>query len=51
MKETLAKIAGKEGRTVSQICEMMLEAGIQRYDIEGTRYFQRVMKGRKNAVE
>ena len=40
-KDSLLQIARKEGRSLAQICEILLRAGIHSYEKEGAKYLQR----------
>ena len=40
-KSKLTQIAAKEGRSVAQICEILLLAGITGYEREGAKYLRR----------
>ena len=37
------QIAKKEGRSLAQICELLLRGGIHEYEREGARYLQRLL--------
>jgi hypothetical protein len=41
LKAELEEIATNEGRTVSQVCEALLNGGLEAYKKGGTRYLQR----------
>jgi len=43
VKGALLQIAKKEGRSLAQICELLLKGGIHEYEREGSRYFQRLL--------
>ena len=43
LKKRLESVAASEGRSVSQICEAFLNAGLLKYDKEGTKYVQRYL--------
>lgn len=43
IKKNLELIAKKENRSVAQICETFLRAGISAYTKSGTRYLAKVM--------
>jgi predicted transcriptional regulator len=43
LKKRLESVAASEGRSVAQICEAFLEAGLMKYEKEGTRYVQRFL--------
>ncbi len=40
LKQDLARVAVKEGRTLAQICEILLKAGISEYGKRGTKFLQ-----------
>jgi hypothetical protein len=40
-KQSLLQIARKEGRSLAQVCEILLRAGIHSYEKEGTKYLHR----------
>ena len=37
------QIVKKEGRSLAQICELLLRGGIHEYEREGSRYLQRLV--------
>ena len=41
LKKRLEEVAASEGRSVAQICEAFLVAGLAVYQKEGTRYVRR----------
>jgi hypothetical protein len=43
LKEKLESVAASEGRSVAQICESFLRAGLAGYKKEGTKYVQRFL--------
>jgi predicted DNA-binding protein len=43
LKKRLLKVAKQEARSLSQICEMILRIGVDEYDKDGHKYFQRVL--------
>ena len=45
-KNALAQIAKKEGRSLAQICELFLKAGIQGYAKEGPNYLRPLLDDR-----
>jgi len=47
IKSTLLQIAIKEGRSLAQVCEILLRAGIHAYEKEGSRYLQRFIPSQK----
>jgi hypothetical protein len=43
VKGLLVQIAEKEGRSLAQVCELLLKAGIYEYEKEGSKYLQRLL--------
>jgi predicted transcriptional regulator len=43
LKKRLESVAASEGRSVAQICEAFLQAGLMRYEKEGTKYVQKFL--------
>ena len=43
LKKRLESVAASEGRSVAQICEAFLHAGLVKYEKEGTKYVQRFL--------
>jgi hypothetical protein len=43
LKRKLESVAASEGRSVAQICEAFLHAGLASYHKEGTKYVQRFL--------
>lgn len=43
LKERLESIAASEGRSVAQICEAFLQAGLVAYEKEGMKYLRRFL--------
>jgi len=41
LKKKLMRIAKREGRSLSQVCEMLLRIGAEEYDRSGPGYLQR----------
>jgi len=41
IKNALLQIAKKEGRSLAQVCELLLRGGIHEYEREGPRYLHR----------
>ena len=41
LKTQLERIAHKEERSISQICEVLLRGGVAAYQKEGSKYLQR----------
>jgi hypothetical protein len=49
LKKSLQRIADREARSMSQICELLLTIGVDAYDKQGARYLQIVLSGSKEA--
>lgn len=47
LKRTLIQIANSEGRSLAQVCELLLRAGIASYKKEGPKYFLRFITQRR----
>lgn len=43
VKAALVQIAKKEGRSLAQVCELLLKGGIHEYEKEGSKYLQRLI--------
>jgi hypothetical protein len=43
VKGALLQIAEKEGRSLAQVCELLLRGGIHEYEREGSRYLHRLV--------
>jgi hypothetical protein len=43
VKSALMQIAKREGRSLAQVCELLLRGGIQEYEKEGSRYLHRLL--------
>ncbi len=48
LKAELERVAVKEGRSLSQICEALLAGGLQNYGKEGSEYLQRFIFRQKS---
>jgi hypothetical protein len=46
VKSALLRISKKEGRSLAQICELLLQGGIRAYEKEGSKYLQQLVEGR-----
>jgi len=46
LKKELEGLANKESRSVAQICEAFLQAGLSAYRREGTKYIHRFLSRR-----
>lgn len=42
-KAALLQIARKEGRSLAQICELLLRGGVNEYEKEGASYLHRLL--------
>jgi hypothetical protein len=47
LKRELHNIARREGRTLSQICEIFVSGGLESYRREGPKYLQRLLSRQK----
>jgi hypothetical protein len=47
IKVALLQIAKKEGRSLAQVCELLLKGGIHEYEREGSRYLHRSLERQK----
>jgi hypothetical protein len=47
LKNNLEQIASSEGRSVAQICEVFLKAGVESYRKKGFTFFQSFLSRRK----
>jgi hypothetical protein len=43
VKAALLQIAKKEGRSLAQVCELLLRGGIQEYERKGSRHLHRLV--------
>ncbi|MGE5054694.1 MAG: hypothetical protein ACM3WP_11065 [Acidobacteriota bacterium] len=50
-KATLVNIARKEGRSLAQICELLLRGGIAQYEKEGADYLRRFIPRTKDKTK
>jgi hypothetical protein len=48
LKKKLESVAASEGRSVAQICEAFLRAGLADYQKDGTRYVRRFLSRHEN---
>jgi hypothetical protein len=44
VKRALVQIARREGRSLAQICELLLRAGLTEYEKEGSTFLQRQLR-------
>lgn len=47
LKQELQEVAMREGRTLSQVCEILVARGLEGYKKEGSRYLQRFLSRQK----
>lgn len=50
-KLALSQIAQKEGRSLAQICELLLKGGIHEYEKEGSKYLHRFVEKTRERVK
>ena len=43
LKKELQAVAKREGRTLSQICEILVAGGLEAYKKDGSRFLQRML--------
>ncbi len=51
LKAELERVAVKEGRSLSQVCEALLAGGLHYYGKEGSEYLQRFISRKKTTFE
>ena len=51
IKVALSQIAKKEGRSLAQVCELLLRGGIHEYEKEGSRYLHRFVERPKEKAK
>ncbi len=51
IKVALSQIAKKEGRSLAQVCELLLRGGIHEYEREGSKYLHRFVERPKERVK
>jgi hypothetical protein len=51
LRTQLERIAHREERSISQICEMLLRGGVAAYEKEGSKYLQRFLSKQKPETE
>jgi predicted transcriptional regulator len=49
LKKELEALASRESRSVAQICEAFLQAGLSAYKREGTKYIHRFLSRRTDS--
>ncbi len=50
LKRELQEVAKREGRTLSQICEIFVAGGLEGYKKEGPKYLQRFLSHQKKGT-
>ncbi len=51
MRRDVQRIANEEQRTITQICEMLLNEGVEAYKKEGPKFMQRLVAKQKTRVK
>ena len=51
MRRDIQRIADEEQRTITQICEMLLNEGIEAYKKEGPKFIQRLIAKQKSKIK
>jgi predicted transcriptional regulator len=51
LKEKLERVAASESRSVAQICEAFLQAGLLAYEKEGSKYVSRYLASHETVKE
>jgi hypothetical protein len=51
LKTQVERIAEREERSMSQICEVLLRGGVAAYQREGSKYLQRFLSKKKSEAE
>jgi|GEM_PF-984826 hypothetical protein len=47
LKKSIEAIAAREGRSVAQVCEVILQGGVVTYQKEGSKYLQNLILDQK----
>ena len=47
LRQHIQRIADEEQRTITQVCEMLLQEGIEAYQKEGSKFMQRLVAKQK----
>ena len=47
LKKRLQEVARSEARSLSQICEILLQLGVEGYERDGSKYLQRFLTRQK----
>jgi hypothetical protein len=51
VKNEIFEIANSEARSVSQVCELLLSAGVEAYKKEGPKFIQRLVAKQKSRAK
>jgi hypothetical protein len=51
LRRDIQRIADEEQRTLTQVCEMLLNEGVEAYKKEGPRFVQRLVAKQKARVK
>ena len=51
LRRDIQRIADEEQRTITQVCEMLLNEGIEAYKKEGSKFMQRLVAKQKDRVK
>jgi hypothetical protein len=51
LRRDVQRIADEEQRTITQICEMLLNEGVEAYKKEGPKFMQRLVAKQKARVK
>jgi hypothetical protein len=51
LRREIQRIADEEQRTITQICEMLLNEGVEAYKKEGSKFMQRLVAKQKARVK
>lgn len=51
LREDIHRIANEEQRTITQVCEMLLNEGVEAYKKEGPKFMQRLVAKQKARIK
>jgi hypothetical protein len=51
LRRDIQRIADEEQRTITQVCEMLLNEGVEAYKKEGNKFIQRLVAKQKTRVK
>jgi hypothetical protein len=51
LRRDIQHIADEEQRTITQVCEMLLNEGVEAYKKEGAKFIQRLVANQKARVK